>query len=259
MAVHSSEALTPSSPYESRKLLAEYLLFHYGGAREVLGGLPGPAAAVGFATRLVRELLDAGSLPGGACALDAGCAVGGSSFELARSASSVLGIDTSRVFIAAAQILAESGSHSYESVIEGGITGAGIARVPAGIDRSRVRFEHGDATALREGLGPFDVVLAANLICRLPDPLAFLDRLPALVKRGGQFLLTSPFTWLEDFTPRRQWIGATPESGRSFAALERILEPHFELEHTAELPFLIREHARKFQYTVALGCRWRRR
>lgn len=28
-------------------------------------------------------------------------------------------------------------------------------------------------------------VLAANLLCRLPDPIAFLDRLPSLIKPGG--------------------------------------------------------------------------
>ncbi|MGH8046742.1 MAG: methyltransferase type 12, partial [Chthoniobacterales bacterium] len=63
----------------------------------------------------------------------------------------------------------------------------------------------------------------------------------------------------EEFTPKSNWIGATPETGRSFDALRQLLEPHFELEHTADLPFLIREHSRKFQYSVAIGSRWRRR
>lgn len=39
----------------------------------------------------------------------------------------------------------------------------------------------GDACALRPDLPRFDAVLAANLLCRLPDPQAFLDRLPTLV------------------------------------------------------------------------------
>ncbi len=248
-----------SSPYESRKLLGEYLLFHFGSAGEILGSLPGPTEAVAFATRLVNELLDPSQLPTDAAALDVGCAVGGSTFELARHAVSVTGIDYSHTFVGAARILAESGSHSYEKVVEGGISDAGIARVPTEIDRSRVVFEHGDATALRADLGIFDVVLAANLLCRLPDPHAFLDRLPSLVRPGGQFLLTTPFTWLDEYTPRRNWIGATPESGRSFAVLKELLDPHFTLQHTVELPFLIREHSRKFQYTVALGSRWIRR
>jgi hypothetical protein len=41
--------------------------------------------------------------------------------------------------------------------------------------------------------------------------------------------------------------------------LASILEPHFQLETEKDLPFLIREHSRKFQYGISLGSRWRRR
>ena len=51
---------------------------------------------------------------------------------------------------------------------------------------------------LPNDLGSFDIVHAANLICRLPNPMLFLDRLPELVKEGGgSLLLATPFTWLE--------------------------------------------------------------
>ncbi len=39
----------------------------------------------------------------------------------------------------------------------------------------------GDACNLPESLGQFDAVLAANLLCRLPDPMQFIDRLQTLV------------------------------------------------------------------------------
>ena len=42
----------------------------------------------------------------------------------------------------------------------------------------------------------------ANLICRLPNPLAFIDRVATLVAVGGVLVLTTPWTWLEDYTPR---------------------------------------------------------
>ena len=111
---------------------------------------------------------------------------------------------------------------------------------------------------LRKDLGTFDVVLAANLLCRLPDPSVFLARAAELVKPGGQFILTTPFTWLEEFTPRDKWIGGTAES-ESADALTRLLEPHFELKLSKDMPFLIREHARKYQWSVAWGTRWVRR
>lgn len=245
------------NPYESPKLLAEYLLFHYGDAEAVLGGMPGPQDAVGFATRLVRELL--GEVPAGARALDVGCAVGGSSFEMARSCESVHGLDFSGAFIEAARTLARDGELAFDKVFEGTLVERDVAIVPSEIDRSRATFEVGDACALSSELGEFDVVLAANLICRLPEPGAFLGRLPDLVRPGGQLLLTTPFTWMDDYTPRDRWVGATPETGRSFDALQSTLAPAFELQHTADIPFLIREHSRKFQYTVAFGSRWTRR
>ena len=115
-------------------------------------------------------------------------------------------------------------------------------------------FEIGDACSLSPSLGYFDVVHAANLLCRLPDPNLLLNRLPDLVKPGGQLLLATPFTWLEEFTARENWLG----SGDSEEELTRILSPDFELEEKREMPFVIREHRRKFQYSVAFGTRWRR-
>lgn len=247
------------SAYETPQLVAEYLLFHYGDAGAVLGDLTGPSEAVGFAQRLVRELLDPSALPVGAAALDVGCAVGGSSFELTRSCARVHGIDFSNAFIAAARALADVGEMNFEKVVEGTITQDDTARVPPRCDPDRVTFTVGDAGDLPGDLGSFDVVLAANLICRLPEPRRFFDRLPTLVRPGGQLLLTTPFTWLDDYTPRRRWIGATPETGPSFGKLQSILAPHFDLQHRVDIPFLIREHSRKFQYTVAAGSRWVRR
>ena len=248
------------NPYESEKLLAEYLLFHYGSEEEIFGRIPAPRDARDFPVRCVHELIDADALLQPARALDLGCSVGRSSFELGRFCAEVLGIDRSQSFIEAASVLQERGVLPVDVVTEGDI-GEGLrARVPAGLDRRRVRFQTGDAMKLPEDLGGFDLVLAANLICRLPEPRVFLRRLPDLVNPGGQLLLTTPFTWLEEYTPRSQWLGGRKEEGiRSAEALKEILDPDFELQLTRDLPFVIREHERKFQYGIALGWRWIRR
>ena len=107
---------------------------------------------------------------------------------------------------------------------------------------------------LSSSLKGYDLVHAANLICRLPEPKKFLDRLPSLVKQGGSLILATPFTWLEEYTPRNKWIG----SGDSKEKLEELLGPQFKLEYEEDLPFLIREHRRKFQYSVSWGTRWKR-
>jgi putative 4-mercaptohistidine N1-methyltranferase len=245
-----------SNPYESRRLVGEYLFFHYASFEEAAGDLPVPREAWDFAERVVSELLgDSGTLES---ALDVGCAVGRSSFELARRVKRVVGVDYSKAFIDAAQTLQAAGKMPGEVLAEGERMQEFEAQVPAGIERERVEFLVGDATDLPP-LGAFDVVLAANLICRLPEPRKFLERLPSLVKSGGQLLLATPFSWLEEFTPRDHWLGGRLDSPSSFEVLRQILEPDFELETTKNLPFLIREHSRKFQYGISLGSRWRRR
>ena len=245
-----------SNPYESRRLVREYLFFHYAGFDEAAGDLPVPREAWGFAERVVTELLaDSGTLES---ALDVGCAVGRSSFELARQAKRVVGVDYSQAFIDAAKTLQADGAMCGEVLAEGERMQAFTARVPEGVERGRVEFLVGDATDL-PALGAFDVVLAANLICRLPEPRKFLARVPSLVKPGGQLLLATPFSWLVEFTPREHWLGGRQDSPSSFEVLRQILEPDFELETTKNLPFLIREHSRKFQYGISLGSRWRRR
>jgi putative 4-mercaptohistidine N1-methyltranferase len=244
------------NPYESRRLVGEYLFFHYASFEEAAGDLPVPREAWDFAERVVSELLgDSGTLES---ALDVGCAVGRSSFELAQRAKRVVGVDYSKAFIDAAQSLQSAGKMPGEVLAEGERMQAFEAQVPAGIERERVEFLMGDATDLPP-LGAFDVVLAANLICRLPQPRKFLERLPSLVKSGGQLLLATPFSWLEEFTPHDHWLGGRHDSPSSFEVLRQILEPDFELETTKNLPFLIREHSRKFQYGISLGSRWRRR
>ncbi|MCX7868734.1 MAG: methyltransferase domain-containing protein, partial [Terrimicrobiaceae bacterium] len=168
----------------------------------------------------------------------------------------VVGVDYSANFIEAARRLATEGRLVSEVAVEGSRTQPFCAVVDAAAHRERVRFEVGDAMALPHNLGNFDIVLAANLICRLPAPRKFLECLAGLVRPGGQLLLTTPFTWLEDYTPREHWLGGDRPS---WDELREVLDCDFTLELRKDLPFLLREHARKFQYTVAVGSRWRRR
>jgi putative 4-mercaptohistidine N1-methyltranferase len=182
--------------------------------------------------------------------------VGRSSFELARHCCEVIGIDASQSFIRAALEIRKQGQIHFDRTEEGTLTSRCAARVPPEIDRTRVHFEMGDALKLRATLGDFDVVLAANLLCRLRDPAKFLARLPLLVKPGGQLVLTTPCTWLEEFTPRANWLCRGP--GATLDGLRAHLDTHFNLVKQIDLPFLIREHARKFQWSVAQGTLWKR-
>ena len=240
--------------YETPKLLGEYLLFHYGKDEEVLPWDFGPKNALRFAVRSVTELLDRSLVPANARALDLGCAVGRSCYELAPVASEVIGIDYSNAFVMAAETLRLEGRMGYLRHDEADVCTELVALRPAQRHDDRIHFEQGDAMNLRDDLGSFDIVHAANLLCRLTEPQRLIARLPELVKSGGQLLLTTPCTWLEEFTPSANW-----PQGSTFEWLQSELGKHFTLAHRADLPFLIREHARKFQWSVALGTRWVRK
>jgi putative 4-mercaptohistidine N1-methyltranferase len=258
----SNSVATQANPYESERLLCEYLLFHYGEPGEILPYEGGPVSALGYAQRCVRECLDVSLLGANSRGLDLGCAVGRSSFELARDCSEVVGIDYSQLFIEAAERVRTVGKVPYWRADEGDLRTSLVACRPKDVDLQRVSFEQGDAMALRQGLGVFDVVLMANLIDRLREPLKCLERLPSLVVKGGQLIVTSPYTWLPDYTERSLWLGGFSKSGVPQTTLEGLrhaLDADFELVATRDLPFLIREHARKYQWSVAQASIWRRR
>jgi putative 4-mercaptohistidine N1-methyltranferase len=237
-----------SNIYETKRLLDEYLLFHYGSDQEIMPWTFGPKEALGFAIRTVQDLLDSAADKG--TALDLGCAVGRSSFELAARGYEVCGIDYSHSFIEAAQRLQAGEALAYDRLDEGSQRTPLMAKAVPG----RVTFEQGDAMNLRADLGSYDLLHAANLLCRLTEPQRLIERLPALVKPGGQLLLTTPCTWLADFTPPKNW-----PQGSTRDWLRERLSAHFTLELDRDVPFLIREHARKYQWSVAWGTRWRRK
>lgn len=248
--------------YETERALAEYLLFHYGSPEQILPWAFGPATALNYPARCVSECLELARLPARARALDLGCAVGRSTFELARHCSEVTGIDYAHRFIEVARHLQQQGSMPYAYVEEGRLTTPAMAVVPPEIDRSRVTFERGDAQDSRPDLGLFDVVLLANLVDRLREPRRCLDGLAGLVRLGGQLIVTTPCTWLEDYTAPSQWLGGFEQEGRPVRTLETlqaVLAPQFALTRTLDLPFLIREHTRKFQWSVAQATVWIRR
>lgn len=240
-----------TNPYESGRLLDQYLLFHYGDAEEILppSAPAGMRDALGFAVRTTRHFS-----PGRVDrSLDLGCAVGRSSYELSRHSAETLGIDFSHRFVHAAAALA-SGPLPYQRHDEAHTLTPLVARLPAGLPLGSVAFETGDAMHLRGDLGDFDRVHAANLLCRLTDPRRLLERLPSLVRPAGELVLATPCTWLGEFTPPANW----PQGG-TLDWLQEHLGGHFDLLRSADEPFLIRETARKFQWSASMVTTWRRR
>ncbi|MBV8097784.1 MAG: putative 4-mercaptohistidine N1-methyltransferase, partial [Verrucomicrobia bacterium] len=190
-------------------------------------------------------------------ALDLGCAVGRSTFELTRWANEVIGIDLSSQFIAAAQAMQKIGEVEIRILEEGQRSTVVTRRLDPQIDRSKCRFFVGDALQVSPQFGNFDLILAANLIDRVPRPADLLREIKRLVKSDGHVILASPYTWLEEFTPRENWL--VDATVTTLNRIQATLEPELVLVAAKDLPFLIREHARKFQWSAAQASLWKKR
>ncbi|MGL5286103.1 MAG: 5-histidylcysteine sulfoxide synthase [Aeromonas sp.] len=242
------------NPYETDTLVAQYLDFHYG---------PRHFGVANFGQTLARIAVDSAAQHGRA--LDIGCAVGRASFELARYFAHVDGVDYSARFIDVALALTRQESFRYAVPTEGELVEYREARL-ADHDlepTSRIHFSQGDACNLKPKYADYDLVLAANLLDRLREPARFLQDIGYRLRPGGILLLTSPYTWLEEFTPKAHWLGGIRENGEALTthqALQRLLGSQFEeIAQPRDIPFVIRETARKYQHTVAQLTVWRKR
>ena len=152
-----------------------------------------------------------------------------------------MGIDFSHAFVDTAAELAANGTfrlseESYD--------------LPSDVRKNRVSFQQGDACDLPEDLGTFDAVLMANLMCRLPDPVLCLIGLQRITTRGSILVFMTPCSWDEDYTPREKWLWPTE------GALHEHLDPWCKHLETSNMPFVLRDHERRAQFTVALCTVW---
>jgi 5-histidylcysteine sulfoxide synthase/putative 4-mercaptohistidine N1-methyltranferase len=266
-----SETTTAGSRlYETDGLVTQYLEFHYGdhasGGSDARGAAAGPLP---FGVPNFPVACVAATMPlvpsGRRRCLDLGCSVGRSAFEFARHFDHVDAIDFSARFIQSGVRLQEGGEVLYEIPTEGELTtnrAISLDRLGLAEYGGRVLFMQGDACNLKAIYTDYDLVFAGNLIDRVYDPALCLAGLRDRVRPGGLLVLTSPYTWLEEYTPKEKWLGGRREHGEplpTLAGLVRHLEPAFELVHRQDLPFVIRETARKHQHSVAELTAWRRR
>ena len=113
--------------YETDRSLGEYLLFHYGRNDIQFPWAEGPLDALEFPRRSVEELVDSESSV--YSALDLGCSVGRSSFILTELSKDVLGIDFSKSFIDAANLLLQEGKMFFQYHEEGSCWKEGLIEI----------------------------------------------------------------------------------------------------------------------------------
>lgn len=257
-----STAASGSNVYEGTRAVDEYLAFHYAPKEHTIPYNFGPSEALDFPARMARLAVQYSSADRRDIAYDIGCAVGRGTFELTATFKRVVGVDFSHAFIAAAQHIKEKGELAYEATEQASLRSKLVARVPVTAIAERASFRQGDACNLGD-IGKVDCITAVNLLCRVSNPQAFLLKAIDVLRPGGILLLVSPFSWLEEYTPKERWLGGKLDAhGKpidSHIAVSATLGDTFDLVARSNEAFLLREHARKFQWGVSDCTVWRRR
>jgi putative 4-mercaptohistidine N1-methyltranferase len=254
-AVESQEQ---DNVYETDALVAQYCEFHYGSDYFSVNNFP-KACIENLMDQVRDKNIETGK------ALDLGCAVGRSSFELARYFQHVDAVDFSARFIQQGVKLQSSNRLRYTLPVEGDIVEyREVLLDKMGYDdvKDRIQFLQGDACNLKPELTDYNVVFAGNLIDRLYEPKLFLDSITQRILPGGLLVLTSPYTWLEEYTDKENWLGGTKVNGENFSTLDALklhLGELIEFEDARDVPFVIRETARKYQHTNAQMSIWRKK
>lgn len=249
-----SDVHVKKNSYETDEQVSQYLEFHYG---EEYFQVPN------FPKACVKQLLkNTPDLKSRKKALDLGCAVGRSTFELAQHFDQVVGMDFTARFIEKAVQLQEQGRIPYAITTEGELKDykeVTLSALQLDSIAKKIEFWQGDACNLKPQFTDFDLIFCGNLIDRLYDPKKFLMDMKKRLNPGGYLVLTSPYTWLEEFTDKDKWLGGFKEMGENketLLGLQEVLTPEFQLKARLDIPFVIRETRRKFQHTLSEMTVW---
>ena len=241
--------------YESDALVSQYCEFQYGDTHFGVENFAISTAAIAssFATAKTK-------------ALDLGCATGRASYELAKEFDEVEGIDFSVRFVQVGSKLKDEGYVAFSVKEEGDLTqNKKVTLKDLAYENlvKRVSFWQGDACNLKPNFQGYDLIMATNLIDRLYNPRLFLDTIHQRLNKDGILVLTSPYTWQESSTNKEFWLGGyTDENGKEIKTIEslkNILHDNFELIHTQDVEFVIKETKRKYQHTISELSVWKKR
>ena len=242
--------------YETDELISQYCEFHYG--NENFGVKNFCVNSVELLNPYLKNIKTSK-------ALDLGCSVGRASFELAKTFDEVLGIDFSANFINVGVKLKNYDSLIYKIKKEGELfEEKSVSLKDLGLEqiKNKVSFMQGDACNLKDIYSGFDLIFCSNLIDRLYYPQKFLDDIPSRINKDGLLVLLSPYTWLEDYTPKENWLGGYIKDNKEISTLDSLknnLSSQFELLDTIDVPFVIKETARKYQHTISQMTIWKKK
>mmetsp|Transcript_60452 Transcript_60452/g.167250 ORF Transcript_60452/g.167250 Transcript_60452/m.167250 type:complete len:495 (+) Transcript_60452:1-1485(+) len=254
-AAKQASACVGQAVCDEDAMVSQYLDFHYG---------PSSAYPAACARRCV-DVAKAGGVPLGR-ALEVGGGPGRAAVELSRAFGHVDSGDYSATFVDFGRRLLKDGELRWRSLVDR-TAGSTVERSvqAADLGAGSVTFSRMDAQALPEELTGYDLICGFNLIDRLAEPKAFLSGAKARLNPGGLLVVSSPYTWLEEFTPKDNWLGGFKygdnDGPTSYLGLKDFLlsQGFVEAAPAEDLWFRIDElgNGRKSQQTRAQMTFWR--
>lgn len=185
-------------------------------------------------------------LPNG-IALDLGCAVGRTTFDIAAALGRPsIGIDLNWGLLALARQvrdhnivdipLRRSGHHYESHRIAGDFPSA-----------TNVDFWIADAISLPIADSSVAFVSAMNIVDCVPEPARLLREIHRVLAVGGRALIVTPLDWAPHATPPAQWVGGAD-------ALASLIEAEgLSISFRADAPWSLRLHDRALmQYSAAV-------
>jgi len=248
------EVIIKNNIYETNTAVSQYCEFQYGNTHFGVENFSISVAniAKNYITNTYKVL-------------DIGCATGRLSFELANYFDIVEGIDFSARFIQVGTALKNNELLQFKDFEEAEIYTLKYVDIKSlGYDdiKHKVSFWQGDACNLKPNFNSYDMIVGTNLIDRLYEPKQFLADISHRLNSSGILILTSPYTWLEEYTKKENWLGGyIDENGKNIYTLDtlkEIFKGEFELIDTKNVAFVIKETSRKYQHTISQLTIWRK-
>jgi len=227
--------------YEEGGMVDRYLWSHYG---DLAGAVANGSANDAWAGCLA---------PVDGFSLDAGCAVGRLTFEMAARSSWAVGCDLSGSFIRTARRLALERQLTFSLPLEGNLRENFQVRLPESWRSDNLEFIVADALRLPFARETFQQAASLNLLDRVGYPLAHLFEMNRVARaKGAAFLFASPFSWAVSAAPEELWLGGKTSgeyAGRGVDNVRSLLEgkggiivPPWRISRTGSVEWKMRSH-----------------
>ncbi|MGE9295123.1 MAG: 5-histidylcysteine sulfoxide synthase [Puniceicoccales bacterium] len=243
--------------YETDPFVTPHCEAHYG---------PDPLGVDNYGERIAQICLDRMAKRTRGKALEIGCKVGRTTFELAAGFDRVLGLDPTARTIRIGVEMVDKGYTQWEIPSEGEIVDFRQVHLKdLGLDSSRakVEFMQADLSNMKDLYQGYDLILINCLLERSYDPAKFLESVHERLNEGGLLVIASTNDWSTDHTERDKWLGGfkdrTGENQSTLNGIQLALGDHFaEAESPIEIPQVIRRNTRCFEHNLVQVSFWQK-